>query len=337
MSVINLNPPAPSFTAANGAFDFEGSGGNALATALAPGPRVGSDNVRIAPFGPGGPGWGGGGGAGFALPNPQSGVGGIFAALWRGLSNVFAQLMSLIDSSSANAGGPHFNGGEPAFQNATASSTGDPHEAFDGTTNAGMNVSGHWDSMTSHRNLLSSDSFEGGYRVSTSVTQPGANGVTQNARAEVATDAGRTVVAMNAAGAYDVTSFGRHVDLVEGRAVRLDANESVTLNADRSLTIDERNANGASVATTLRSNSGGGVDVNATARNVDLGGYLVTKNDIDCDPAAAAANDPVAGGGYQNGTRPIHGGFVPYVAAPGATSASLAGTFAAQPYDLEEA
>ena len=46
-------------------------------------------------------------------------------------------------------------------------------------------VNEHWDSMTSHDDLVHSAQIDGGYRVSTAVTQPDANGVTWNQSATV--------------------------------------------------------------------------------------------------------------------------------------------------------
>ncbi|GAC1303729.1 MAG: hypothetical protein NVSMB19_13930 [Vulcanimicrobiaceae bacterium] len=309
MSVITTNQPGPGFSLGAGGFDFERSGTNAIAHALTP-LRLGADDVRVAPFRP--PGWPSlhdGLANQSGMPGTNAGAGGILAALMNTFSALIAQLTSLVHAGMQPPA-PQPGTGQTAFAHATASSVGDPHESFEGTTSDGTSRASHWDSMTSHANLLSSDSFDGGYRVSTVVTSAGPGGETQNARANVATDAGQTNVGMNADGSYDVTSFGRHVDLVTGQAVRLDANQTVILNADRSLTIDERNAAGASISTTLRSNGSGGVDVSSTASNVDLGGYLVTKTDGDTDPVALAAGNG-NGGEFEAGIRPIYGGFVP--------------------------
>lgn len=366
MSLINTLPLGSGFSATNGGFDLERSPGNALAQSLAS-IDLGHDRVRLEPHvrpfpadnsslvpGPGG-GWGFGGGdqGGFA------GLGGILTALLNQMTNIFAQLASLLRTSNGGQAPWNGTGGEQAFANASASSTGDPHETFDATSSTGERVGGKWDSMTSHQNLLSSDSFEGGYRVSNTVTAPNANGVTLNAHVGVATDGGQTSLGMNADGSYDVSSFGRRVDLVRGQAVRLNKDESVTLNADRSLTIVENNAarGGGSIATTLRSNGSGGVDVTNRAQNVDLGGYLVSKSDGDTDPVALAGPEygsPTSGG--WNTTYPIVGSMhpdlptfqsAPVLADPSFMNPSdpnvqLAATSfdtsdATQPYEIEEA
>ena len=204
------------------------------------------------------------------------------------VNGLFAQLGSLLSSTSGTL--PASASPQTYFSDATASSTGDPHLALDGTTANGTRRTEKWDSMTSHRDLLDSDSFDGGYRVSTKVTAPASGGVTQNARAAVTTDGGATRVAMNADGSYDVRSNGASVALQTGVATQLDGGESVTLNADRSLTVTDDDGRGGSIATTLRANGGGGVDVSSSAHDVDLGGYLVNKSDA---PVAPGPSFPV--------------------------------------------
>ena len=164
------------------------------------------------------------------------------------------------------------------FTDATADSVGDPHETFAGTPTSGPSVAAKWDSMNSHADLLDSDSFGGGYQVSTTVTSPNGKGVTTNAQAQVALDGGATKITMNADGSYSVFEHGLDTSLEQGRAQSLGDGESVTLNADNSLSVEAKNSSGGSLVTTLRA-SGGGVDVKNTATNVDLGGYLVTHSD----------------------------------------------------------
>lgn len=289
MSVINPFQIGSGISPASGGFDLENSAGNGLERTPARA-TLGNDTVRLEPpvrmpIFPRQPlpspvGYDGGGG----LQNGGSfaGLSAMIEALVDRLSSIFETLASLLGSALGNVtGAPPGAAGQQLFARATASSTGDPHEAFHGATPDGIHVDGTWDSMSSHADLLSSDSVAGGYRISNAVTQPRANGVTLNARVDVATDDGRTNVGMNADGSYDVSQFGRRVDLVEGRAVRIDEHESVTLNADRSITIQENARDGGAISTTLRSNGSGGVDVSNDATNVDLGGYLVTKNDDD--------------------------------------------------------
>lgn len=355
MSPINTTL-TPGFAVNGGAIDLERSPGNALAQSLTP-IRLGGDNFASSMpaqkpnfvFG----GFGGQDGGGFGGQNGLGGLGGILNSLLASLDSILSMLVGLFNSPQSG-GVPQPQppiqpyGGSPApgqtgFTNATASSVGDPHESFNGTSTGGANVGGKWDSMTSHQNLLSSDSFDGGYRVSNSVTTPSDKGITQNGRVTVATDGGQTKVGMNANGSYDVTSFGRHVDLVAGQAVRLNENESVTLNADKSLTVNETNRNGGSIETTLRANGGGGVDVSNTAHDVDLGGYLVTKNDGGADPVAMAAGQYGSGSNTiapYVGQRPA---VTPQTELAAATShrdrddRGVDGTFAAESYEIEEA
>jgi hypothetical protein len=213
------------------------------------------------------------------------------------ISNMLASLGSALNGltsgsqttpSTGQQNGPT-GGGQTYFTNASASSTGDPHEAFDGTTGNGSNVNQKWNSMQSHGDLLSSNSFAGGYRVSTQVTQPNANGVTYNQSATVTTDGGATTVSMQANGSYAVTENGQTVSLAQGQATSLGNGENVTLNADGSLTIADANAQGGSISTNLKSNGDGGVDVSNTATNVDLGGYLVHQSDGGYNPVASSS------------------------------------------------
>lgn len=298
MSAITPNP----FAAANPAalpFEYQRPGA-ALATALMPAYREPRDGIGSSDrFGPGASFGSSGGVGGYA--NGQTNIvqaqfTSLLAALMEFVSSSFAQLGSLFKfAGPATALQPGGSAGpaEQYFKNASASSVGDPHESFRGTTASGAAIDTAWDSMSSHANLLSSGSFDGGYRVSTTVTQPGDRGVTYNERATVATDGGNTTVSLHKDGSTDVTSYGRHVELETGHAVRLSDGESVMRNADGSLTIDDANGRGGSMHTTLRS-TGSGVDVETTGNDVALGGYLVSKHDGDTDPVALAAQ-PGAG------------------------------------------
>ncbi len=236
----------------------------------------------------GGLGGGGGAGGGSAL---SSMLGAFMQSITQQLQSVFTMMTQLLGGTQAAQNGQQSGsiGGVPTayrppttaspneqlFNNATASSTGDPHESFSGTDAGGTHTAGTWDSMRSHGNLLSSDSFAGGYRVSTLVTDPNDKGITLNKSANVSTNGGATNVAMHGDGSYNVTSSGQAVALHRGQAVALGNGESVTLNADSSLTVSDTSASGGSISTTLKTNGSGGVDVSNSAQNVDLGGYLV--------------------------------------------------------------
>jgi hypothetical protein len=215
----------------------------------------------------------------------QSGFGNILNQISSAINNLFAQLSAAFGNASTGSGpgaapspaAP--SSAETMFASATAASTGDPHLSLAGTTTSGASVDGHWDSMRSHADLLDSDSFAGGYRISTQATQPNAKGVAFNAGASITTAGGATTVSMQANGSYAVTSGGANVTLTKGQATSLGNGETVTLDADGSLTVNDTNANGGSIATTLKSNGDGGVDVSTQASNVDLGGYLVNRSD----------------------------------------------------------
>jgi hypothetical protein len=159
------------------------------------------------------------------------------------------------------------------FGNATASSTGDPHLAFNGTNSAGATDNAHWDSMSSHHDLLDSDSFSGGYRVSTQASSPNANGVTYNQSASVTTNNGADRVSLDANGNATIAGNGQSCSIADGQSLSLGNGETVSRAQNGTLTIDDTNSNGGSIATTLSEN-GNGVDVNVQAGNVDLGGAL---------------------------------------------------------------
>lgn len=192
---------------------------------------------------------------------------------------VIAQLLGVIQQLIAMLG---FGGTQNAqsdpqtyFQNADASSTGDPHLAFSGTGLSGSTQQTHFDSMTGHADLLDSASFQGGYRISTKTTQPGANGVTYNERATISTNHGRTRVSLDKNGAAYLFKNGRRVTMAANRTYDLGNGEVVRRNADGSLEVRDRNAEGGSIVTTLSLN-GQGVDVRTHAQDVELGGDLVS-------------------------------------------------------------
>jgi hypothetical protein len=290
MSVINSNPFGPDLPG-SGFTGFDpvdpGSSGGYGGYAQGPAP----DAVRFGPYSPvslpiASPvlGVGGCDGAAGSSGSFQSGFGSILNQISNAINSLFAQLGAAFGNTSTSSGSgaappPTGSTAETMFAHATAASTGDPHLSLAGTTTSGAAVDGRWDSMRSHADLLDSDSFSGGYRISTQATQPNAKGVTFNASASVTTSGGATTVSMQANGSYSVTSGGANVTLTQGQATSLGNGETVTLNADGSLTVNDTNASGGSIATTLTSNGDGGVDVTTQASNVDLGGYLVNRSD----------------------------------------------------------
>lgn len=214
------------------------------------------------------------GAAGGALQAASNPIG----TLLGGIGSLLSQLANYLGGGSGCNAAANASTGEQQYANATASSTGDPHLAFDGTTQNGTSANAKWDDMNAHADLLDSDSFAGGYRVSTMATAPSANGITYNGSATVATNGGNTRVSLDAKGNATLLEGGRSVNIADGRTLDLGNGESVARAQDGSLAITDRNRNGGSITTTLRENGNGGVDVNATAQNVDLGGYLAGAN-----------------------------------------------------------
>ena len=156
-------------------------------------------------------------------------------------------------------------GSEQYYANATGASQGDPHLSFNGNT---------WDNMTSQPNLLQSDSFQGGYQISTQVTPPSGNGITHNQSATISMNGGATTVGLNNQGQASIQEYGQNVPISPGQTVQLGNGENVTCNANGSLTVVAQNGSGGQITTTL-ARLGQGVNVNVNAQNVDLGGTLV--------------------------------------------------------------
>jgi len=166
-------------------------------------------------------------------------------------------------SGSCAPSGPY--GNERFFQSADGASEGDPHLSFNGQK---------WNSMTSHPDLLNSNSFQGGFRISTQVTSPNAHGATKNQSATISLDNGQTTISMNNQGQASIDEYGRNVAISAGQTIRLGNGTNVTENQDGSLVVDARNGYGGRIETTLAA-QGQGVNVDVSAHDVDLGGALV--------------------------------------------------------------
>jgi hypothetical protein len=169
--------------------------------------------------------------------------------------------------------------GTATFSNATLSSTGDPHLALTGTeqnaNGSTTQINSHYDDMNSQRDLLSTRDFGAALRVSTTATQPNANGVTYNATATASMNHGRDRVTMGQGGSVSVVSNGTTIALGAGGSVTLSGGEVVSENANGAVSIAEQNARGEALTTTFSYN-GSGVDINANASgSVTLGGSLV--------------------------------------------------------------
>jgi len=188
-----------------------------------------------------------------------------------GANAILSQLMTLLQQLLSALGGS--GTAQPFFSNAQASSTGDPHLAFNGASSAGTQQS-RYDSMDDHPDLLDSTSFRGGFQIGTSVTPPGANGVTWNRRAAVTTNFGGTQVSLDNQGHAIVLRNGKSTNLAAGQSMQLGRGETVTRSGDGSVVISDDDGSGGQVTTTLR-DSGPGVDVTVDARGVLLGGDLV--------------------------------------------------------------
>jgi hypothetical protein len=164
-----------------------------------------------------------------------------------------------------NGSGNCVYGNERYFQNATGASDGDPHLSFDGT---------RWNNMASQPDLLSSNSFAGGFRISTQVTPENAKGVSWNQSATISLNNGATTVSMNDNGEASITSYGQSIALAKGQTLQLGDGESVTYEQNGSLTVTAQNDNGGRIQTALTP-QGNGVNVDVTAHDVNLGGALV--------------------------------------------------------------
>jgi hypothetical protein len=226
---------------------------------------------------------GNGNGAGsFGNPFGASAANGVgLSGMLMGLIGALQQLVSAFLNQTQNPnqqnGSPLPTGPQQRFENVDVSSTGDPHIGEVGTresAHGNQAVDAHWDSMTSHDDLVHSNQIDGGYRVSTAVTAPDANGVTSNQSATVHTNWDQDAVTMNRDGSYAIYDDGRQVQLGKGESATLSGGEQVTVNQDGSLNVSASDGAGGTIATTLRS-TGGGVDVTAHAHELALGGDAI--------------------------------------------------------------
>jgi len=77
-------------------------------------------------------------------------------------------------------------------------------------------VNQHFDSMTSHDDLVHSLDVDGGYRVSTAVTAPGAGCVPLNASATVHINAALARLTLDSSGLASIIIVGPNVSLPAG-------------------------------------------------------------------------------------------------------------------------
>jgi hypothetical protein len=190
----------------------------------------------------------------------------------------------------AGYGGVGYNGGFPAQNGFTAQqqvgdmtiqSAGDPHLSEKGTLSnwngTTQQIDQTYDSMTSHADLVDSAHVAGGYKVSTTVTAPGANGVTYNQSATISANRGRDSVTLEGNGSYSILDGGRQLQLAKGNSATLAGGETVTMNDDGSLTVAASNAQGGKISTTMRTTDGY-VDVTTHAVDIGLGGDVMQHN-----------------------------------------------------------
>lgn len=222
-------------------------------------------------------------GANYQFPGAGGGIvsGGGMNTIIQQLLSIIQQLLSALGLGGLGGlgGGNSWSGPQGPqtyFQNANGASAGDPHLSFNGTSGTGSNQNTHFDSMTGHSDLLDSDSFAGGYQISTSVTQPGANGVTYNQQATITTNFGGAQVSLDKDGNAAIVQNGQSLSLADGQSYDLGNGETVTRNSNGSVVVTDNNGMNGSITTTLSSN-GQGVDVNTQANNVDLGGDLLNQ------------------------------------------------------------
>jgi len=250
---------------------------------------AGTDAVRPAWFGGATPS------GGTSNPATSSGLGGILAQLASQVQLSIAMLSQVLAGTPAAASASTPNG-SATFQNVSLASAGDPHLSATGTElnadGSTTNVSSHFNSMTSHADLFSTRDFGDGFRVSTAVTQPASNGVTENASATATMDGGRETVSMNNSGAISIGDHGQAVALAAGQSVTLSGGQQVSESANGAVSIAE-SAFGENLTTTFTQN-GGGVDVTATGQNVTLSGALISGGTTPVAQAPANVRTPYA-------------------------------------------
>jgi len=252
--------------------------------------QMSSDAVRPAWFG---------GSTGTSNLASNAGISGILAQLSSQVQQTIAKLSNALMGTGSTSAPPALGTNAPpgtaTFQNVSLASAGDPHLSVNGTElnadGSTASVNSKFDSMTAHQDLFSTRSFGDGFHVSTTVTQPSANGVTENASATASMDGGRESVTMTNAGTISVTDHGQSVALTAGQSVTLSGGQTVSEAANGSVSIGE-SAFGANLTTTFAQNGTGGVDVTAQGQNVTLAGDLMTGGTTPVTQSPAQVRQP---------------------------------------------
>lgn len=266
----------PASNAENGGALFQGAS-----------PTAAGDNIsRFVP-----PWFNQGGNSPYDDGSPNSGsLQGVFGPLM----GVLQQLMQVLQSLMGYGCNLPYSGGncppsgkERYFQNASGSSEGDPHLSFNGAK---------WTNMASQPDLLNSNSFPGGFQISTQTTPPNGKGVSWNQSATIALNNGATTLTLDNNGQATINSYGRSISISRGQTVQLGNGESVTCDQNGSLRVCATNDAGGRIDTTLTAD-GKGVNVDVTAHNVDLGGALINgferRHDGDFDPIPQPISGPI--------------------------------------------
>jgi hypothetical protein len=269
MSWINGNGfvPSDALSGTRAGWDVRGGTANGPFPAGSPGNApLSSDGFR--------PAWFGRLSGAANEPSGASGLGAILARLAGQVQAYIGKLgMALLGAQPAAPSTP-----ATAFSNVSLASTGDPHLSVSGTQQnadgTSSNVDKHFDSMAAHADLFSTRDFRDGFNVSTTVTQPSANGITQNASATASMEGGRESVTLGSDGALSVLDHGQSIALTAGASVTLSGGQRVSEAANGAVSIAESSF-GANLTATFTPNGGGGVDVTATGQNVTLSGDLI--------------------------------------------------------------
>ena len=199
-----------------------------------------------------------------------------------------AGYLSQLASNMQTQGGPQSNMpcGSPLasmqastqpFQNFSASSVGDPHDACHATTANGSVLSNTWDNMQSHNDLLNSSSFQGGFQIASQTTAPNAQGITMNGQVSIATDYGTNHIALNADGDASISTNGHWQNLTPGSSIQLSGGTQVSEDTNQRVTVTENGINGATISAVMQANHQGGVDLHVTGQDISVGGYLASQ------------------------------------------------------------